>query len=166
MWLAVVAAISTSRSPRRRPPIARPFRGLTGSRPSRLHPRRLERWVPERKESRMDNTDSRLMTALIDAGNIDTVYRDVYLDRARILLAPVVSLEDFHRLEQQCAALAELPAMLERALDKGNWSLVKELTQRAQVFKHAIEDKGAALQTARGVYNASDVRLDPFSPGL
>jgi hypothetical protein len=114
----------------------------------------------------MDNTASRLMTALIDAGNIDTVYRDVYLDRARILLAPVLSLEDFHRLEQQCAALAELPATIERALDKGNWSLVKELSQRAEVFKHAIKDKGAALQTARTVYNASDVRLDPFSPGL
>ena len=114
----------------------------------------------------MDNTDSRLMTALIDAGNIDTVYRDVYLDRARLLLAPVLSLEDFHRLEQQCAALAELPAMLERALDKGNWSLVKDLSQRAEVLKHAIEDKGAALKTARTVYNASDVRLDPFSPGL
>jgi len=114
----------------------------------------------------MDNTASRLMTALIDAGNIDTVYRDVYLDRARTLLAPVLSLEDFHRLEQECAVLAELPATIERALDKGNWSLVKELSQRAEALKHVIEDKGAALQTARTVYNSRDVRLDPFAPGL
>src|SRR4030095_8833371 len=27
-------------------------------------------------------------------------------------------------------------------------------------------DQGAALKMARSVYNASDVRLDPFSPGL
>jgi hypothetical protein len=114
----------------------------------------------------MDNTASRLMTALIDAGNIDTVYRDVYLDRARTLLAPVLSLEDFHRLEQQGAALAELPATIERALDKGNWSLVKELSQSAEALKRAIDDKGALLQTARTVYDTLDVRLDPFSPGL
>jgi Acetokinase family len=36
----------------------------------------------------MDTTASSVMTALIEAGNFDTVYRDVYLDRARTFLAP------------------------------------------------------------------------------
>ena len=106
------------------------------------------------------------MTALIDAGNIDTVYRDVYLDRARTLLAPVLSLEEFHRLEQQRAALAELPVTIAHALETANWSLVKELSQRAQTLKHLLDDKAAAIQAARGVYDVRDVRLDPFSPGL
>ena len=114
----------------------------------------------------MDNAANSLMTALIDAGNIDTVYRDVYLDRARTLLAPVLSLEEFHRLEQQRAALAELPATIAHALETANWSLVKELSQRAQTLKHLLDDKAALLQTARGVYDVRDVRLDPFSPGL
>jgi hypothetical protein len=39
----------------------------------------------------MDNAANSLMTALIDRGNIDTVYRDVYLDRAGTLLAPALS---------------------------------------------------------------------------
>jgi len=34
-----------------------------------------------------------IASALVDAGNIDTMYRDVYLGRARTLLSPVVSLE-------------------------------------------------------------------------
>jgi hypothetical protein len=114
----------------------------------------------------MDTTASAVMTALIEAGNIDTVYRDVYLNRARTVLAPVLSLEDFHRLEQERAALAELPLTIARALDKGNWSLVKELSERAQTLKHAIDDKGGLLQTARSIYDVRDVRLDPFSPGL
>ena len=114
----------------------------------------------------MDNAANSLMTALIDAGNIDTVYRDVYLDRARTLLAPVLSLEEFHRLEQQRAALAELPATIAHALETANWSLVKELSQRAQTLKRPIDDKAAPLQTARSVYDVRDVRLDPFSPGL
>jgi predicted fused transcriptional regulator/phosphomethylpyrimidine kinase len=114
----------------------------------------------------MDSTASAVMTALIEAGNIDTVYRDVYLDRARTVLAPVLSLEDFHRLEQERAALAELPLTIARALDRANWSLVKELSQRAQTLKRAIDDQRALLETARSIYDVRDVRLDPFSPGL
>ena len=114
----------------------------------------------------MDNAANSLMTALIDAGNIDTVYRDVYLDRARTFLAPVLSLEEFHRLEQQRAALAELPATIAHALETANWSLVKELSQRAQLLKRTIDDKAAPLQTAWSVYDVRDIRLDPFSPGL
>jgi hypothetical protein len=67
----------------------------------------------------MDNVANSLMTALIDAGHIDTVYGDVYLDRARTFLAPVLSLEEFHRLEQQRAALAALPAAIAHALEAG-----------------------------------------------
>jgi hypothetical protein len=114
----------------------------------------------------MDTTASAVLTALIEAGNIDTVYRDVYLDRARTVLTPVLSLEGFHRLEQEQAALAELPITIARALDSTNWSLVKELTERAQTLKHGIDDQGGLRQIARGVYDVRDVRLDPFSPGL
>jgi hypothetical protein len=114
----------------------------------------------------MDSTVSAVMTALIEVGNIDTVYRDVYLARARTVLAPVLSLEDFHRLEQERAALAELPLTIARALDNAHWSLVKQLSERAQTLKRAIEDKGGLLQTAQSIYDVRDVRLDPFSPGL
>jgi len=75
--------------------------------------------------------------ALVEAGNIDTVYRDLYLGRAQTLLSPVISVEDFHRVEQQQAALAELPLAVARALGKGNWPLVKELSQRADALEAA-----------------------------
>lgn len=114
----------------------------------------------------MDSTASAVMAALIEAGNIDTVYRDAYLDRARAILTPLLSLEDFHRLEQERAALAELPLTIARALDNANWSLVKQLTDRAQTLTRAINDTGGLLQTARSIYDVQDVRLDPFSPGL
>jgi hypothetical protein len=114
----------------------------------------------------MDSTASTVMTALIEAGNLDTVYRDVYLDRARTVLAPLLSLEDFHRLEQERAALAELPLTIARALDNGNWSLVKQLSARAQTLQRAIQDRGGLLPIARSIYDVRDVRLDAFSPGL
>ena len=114
----------------------------------------------------MDKMASSVMTALVDAGNIDTIYRDVYLHRARALLAPVLSPEDFRSLEQQRAALAELPATIGRELERAHWSAVKELSQRTQALKDAMDDKGGLLQIARDVYDVRDVRLDPFSPGL
>ena len=114
----------------------------------------------------MDNAASAVVTALIEAGNIDTVYRDVYLDRARTLLAPLLSLEEFHRLEQERAALAELPVTIARALARSHWPMVKELSERASALKHATDGKRALVETARSVYDVRDVCLDPFSPGL
>ena len=114
----------------------------------------------------MDNVASAVLTALIEAGNVDTVYRDVYLDRARTLLAPLLSLEEFHRLEQERASLAELPVTIGRAIARSNWPLVKELSERTSALKHATDGKRALVETARSVYDVRDVRLDPFSPGL
>ena len=114
----------------------------------------------------MDNAPSSPVAALIEAGNIDTVYRDVYLDRARTLLAPVLSLEQFRRLEQQRAALAALPPTIAQALEQAKWPLVKELSERAQELKQTMDNKRTVFDTARSVYDVRDVRLDPFSPGL
>jgi hypothetical protein len=114
----------------------------------------------------MDNTASSVVTALIEAGNIDTVYRDVYLDRARTLLTPLLSPEEFHHLEQERAALAELPVTIARALARSHWPIVKELSERASALKRATDGKRALVETARSVYDVRDVRLDPFSPGL
>ena len=107
-----------------------------------------------------------VVATLIEAGNVDTVYRDAYLDRARALLAPRLPLEEFQRLEQQRAAMAELPGTIARAVEAMKWSMVKDLSERAQDLKHTLDAKAAVLDAARGVYDVRDVRLDPFSPGL
>ena len=49
----------------------------------------------------------KLASRLIDCGNVDTVYRDVYLQRARTLLAGVLRVEEFRRIEEQEAELGE-----------------------------------------------------------
>ena len=107
-----------------------------------------------------------VVSALLEAGNVDTVYRDIYLERARTLLSPTLSLEDFHRIERERAALAELPLAIARALEKANWPLVKELSQRTEALKQAVEGKSKLIETARGVYAVTDVRLDPFCHSL
>ena len=107
-----------------------------------------------------------LVNALVEAGSIDTMYRDLYLGRAQTLLNPVMSLEDFHRLEQERALLAELPLAVARALEKGDWPQVKELSLRTEALKNTVGAKTAQLNTARTVYAVADVKLDPFCHSL
>src|SRR5215813_15283021 len=84
-----------------------------------------------------------LVGALVDAGSIDTMYRDLYLGRAQTLMNPVMSLEDFHRVEQDRALLAELPLSVARSLEKRDWSQVKELSLRIEALKSAVSGKTA-----------------------
>ena len=97
---------------------------------------------------------------------VDTMYRDVYLGRARALLSPVVSLEAFHGMEQRRSELASLPLAVARALERADWPQVRELSLRADAVKQEISREGAVFETARGVYAATDVKLDPFSQSL
>jgi len=109
-----------------------------------------------------------LVAALVEVSNIDTMYRDLYLGRAQTLLSPVMSLEDFHRVEQDRQLLAQLPLAVARSLEKGDWSQVKELSLRTEALKSAVEVSGQAtrLDIARAVYAVADVRLDPFCHSL
>src|SRR4029453_7492137 len=107
-----------------------------------------------------------LVSALIQIGNADTVYRDVYLQRAGTLMAGVLPVEEFRSIEQQTAELATLPLTIGRALEKGDWPTVKELSTRTASLRQAVEAKRRQIEAARGVYAVTDVKLDPFSPGL
>jgi hypothetical protein len=108
----------------------------------------------------------KLVSRLIDCGNVDTVYRDVYLQRARTLLAGVLPVEEFRRIEQQEAELATLPLVIGRAMEKADWPQVKELSERTEALRQAVESGRGQMETAHGVYAVTDVKLDPFSPGL
>jgi hypothetical protein len=114
----------------------------------------------------MDGDPILVVSALIETGGVDTVYRDVYLERARMLLSPVLSREDFQRIERERAALAGLPLAMERALEQANWPLVKELSRRTEALKQKVQGQSKLIEIARGVYAVTDVSLDPFSPGL
>jgi hypothetical protein len=107
-----------------------------------------------------------LVAKLVEIGSADTVYRDVYLDRARSVMGGLLTAEDFRRVEQDRADLAELPLAIARAMDAGNWPHVKELSGRAQVLRQAVESRRHVMEAAREVYAVTDVKLDPFSPGL
>ena len=108
----------------------------------------------------------RLVAGLIKTGKVDTVYRDVYLDRARTLLGGILSPDEFRLIERERAQLGDTSIAIARAMDKSDWPLVKELSARGRALRQAVEGKGKLTDTGREVYAAGDIMLDPFSPGL
>jgi hypothetical protein len=107
-----------------------------------------------------------LVSELIDTGNVDTVYRDLYVQRARTWMAGVLPIEEFRRLQQDKSDLATLPIKIGRAVERADWSQVKELSSRGETLRRAAADKQRQIDMARAVYDVNDIRLDPFSPGL
>jgi hypothetical protein len=103
--------------------------------------------------------------ALVRAARADTVYRDVYLDRARTLLSPMISETDYQRLERARETSQALPLRIQRAVEQGQWAEVKDVTDRLQAIRQELADRRRVLELAHDVF-AGEVTLDPFSPGL
>jgi hypothetical protein len=108
----------------------------------------------------------RVISEVMEVGNVDTVYRDLYLRRAGSLMGGVLSLEEFRRIEAEQAQLAALPVAVARALQSADWERVKALSSRSEAIRREMDAKRRHLELARDVYAVGDVRLDPFSPGL
>jgi hypothetical protein len=108
----------------------------------------------------------RVISEVMEVGNVDAVYRDLYLRRARSLMGGVLSLDEFRRIEAEQAQLAALPVAVARALQTADWERVKALSSRSEAIRREIDAKRRHLEIAREVYAVGDVRLDPFSPGL
>jgi hypothetical protein len=103
--------------------------------------------------------------ALVQAAAADTVYRDVYLDRARTLLSPMISEAEYRRLERARETSQELPLRIQRAVEQSRWAEVKDLTDRLQAIRQELASRRRVLELAHPVF-AGEVTLDPFSPGL
>src|SRR5215470_13747380 len=91
-------------------------------------------------------TPSQAIALLIEAGKTDTVYRDVYLRRARDLFSPTLDEPGYRAIASMQTELAEL-------------------SEQADRMRKAIDAQAGTVALARDVYEADLVAFDPFSPG-
>ncbi len=108
----------------------------------------------------------RLAEDLVEAALVDTVHGDLYLQRARVFLAPALSEAEFAALELQETEALSLPNRILVALKQANWKEVKDLSTRMASLKRTIADKKSLRQLGEKIYNPGEPYLDPFSPGL
>jgi len=98
--------------------------------------------------------------------HVDTVFGDLYLRRARELLAPHLGEADFRALSRAQTEADLLPDRIRGAMGIPDWKIVQELSARLAGLKRRLQDTAEIRAVAQKVYDLDDVLVDPFSPGL
>jgi len=107
-----------------------------------------------------------LIWRLLEAGNTDTLYRDLYLERAHALTGALLPLAEYLRLKYSKVEIDDLLRQVAPALERQEWVKVKELTGRIRVLSPMVEEKHALSDLAGKIYESIDVPFNPFDRGL
>ena len=102
---------------------------------------------------------------LIEAAKTDTIYRDVYLRRARDLLSPTLDESGYRAVASMQKELDELVRHTRSAVVQFDWAKAAELSAQADRMRKAIDAQAGIAPLAQHVYDADLVAFDPFSPG-
>jgi hypothetical protein len=109
---------------------------------------------------------SHVADELLEIAKADTPFADLYLQRARALMAAELSEAQLAALDRADDELASLTNRIEAAIAERDWSPVRELTARVIELKRSLAEQGPIRTAAARVYGFDAVLVDPFSPGI
>ena len=113
-----------------------------------------------------ENLELQVVSLLVQAADADTVYRDLYLERASLHLARVFPEAEYRQLGAGQARIDALVHQTQAAVRREDWAKVSELSAEADGLRRTMQAKAATMKLAASVYDAPPVAADPFSPGL
>jgi len=102
---------------------------------------------------------------LIEASNTDTVYRDLYLRRARQLLSAVLDESAYRAIGSTEKEIEDLMRRSRSAVVQRDWDQAAQLSAQAEGLRQRKEAMGSLASIGKDVYDADTVAFDPFSPG-
>jgi hypothetical protein len=105
------------------------------------------------------------VSLLIGAAKIDTIYRDIYLRRARELLSDTLDESGYHAIGSANKEIDELVGRTRSAVSQHKWEEAAKLSAQADQLRQSIAATGNVGAIAKDVYEADTVAFDPFSPG-
>lgn len=108
----------------------------------------------------------RILNSLARMARLDTLFRDRYLTRARQLLQLDLPPDTYAGLAKKKTALANLPNQIRNAMSDGNWGRVRELGLEHERYKTELAHYAPLQDIAGQVYEAGEIPIDPFSPGM
>jgi hypothetical protein len=117
----------------------------------------------------VQSKDNTLTTVarLVEISTLDTLFKDLYLQRARALLSTVFSRGSYDMLKQNATQLPWVEQQLRAAVERGEWQRVTQLTERLRQLKANVAAGSQSSALAETVYEeASEVTIDLFSSGL
>ncbi len=98
---------------------------------------------------------------------LDTLYRDIYLARARSLLGTFFARGSYVQLKQNTAQIPWVEQQLRASVERGDWQRCGELTERLRQLRTSVASGSQFAKLAETVYEkAADVSIDMFSSGL
>ena len=118
-------------------------------------------------KKRSDEDTKEIVRKLLDVHNIDTVYKDIYLHRARVFSSDILPYDRYHDLVLDRSLISKLQNKISIAMEKSDWNSVKELAERIRKIKERSDDNHSMLDLGKEVYdNLDDIRISPFLSGL
>lgn len=118
---------------------------------------------------RLDAKEATLATVgrLVDMSKLDTLFKDLYLQRARELLTPILSRSSYARLKENRSQIPWVEQQLRAGVERGEWKRCGELTERLRQLRASVEAGSQSAKLAEIVYEqAADVIIDIFASGL
>jgi hypothetical protein len=108
----------------------------------------------------------RLAEGLCEAALVDTVYGDLYMQRARDFLAPVLSEARFAAFQLLETEALNLPNRIWIAMNQGKWRELKDLSARMASLRRTLAESEDVRKIGEKIFKPGEPPLDPFSPGL
>ena len=107
-----------------------------------------------------------LVSQLLEAGNLDTLYRDIYVARAQTLMEPLLPERKYHGFKKMNTEIDDLLRQLAPIVERQEWAKVIELTSRLRSLQETAEANNALFKVGANLYELTNVPLDPFCQGL
>src|SRR5215217_645636 len=120
-------------------------------------------------KARLQSKENTLITVwrLVEMSKLDTLYKDLYLQRARTLLGPIISRGSYFTLKENRAQIPWVEQQLRSSIERGDWKRANDLTERLRQLRASLQSGSEAATLAEAVYeHAANVTIDQFSSGL
>ena len=103
---------------------------------------------------------------LADVSECDTVYADVYVQRARELFGSVLPPAQYSALKRVEQDIEEAVKQSKAATMLQDWRRVETLAAQVESLRQSAEANAALAPLGVRIYERVGVSIDPFSPGL
>lgn len=107
----------------------------------------------------------KMVNLLVEAAKVDTVYRDVYLRRARNLLGAMLDEFAYRAIGSTGKEIDDLMRRSRAAVVQRDWGQAAEVSAQADRLRQRNAAMGNLAAIGKEVYETDAVIFDPFSPG-
>src|SRR5688500_13649579 len=93
-------------------------------------------------------TPQEMISSLVEISKLDTLYRDLFFQRALELMDTVLSQDAYMNVKASAASLGMREQQLRGAIERGEWKKTAELTERVRRIRESVARASQSMQLA------------------